>query len=109
MLYSVSVVFEDGWAASPLRWLMNVLGDAQLAMMVENPGMVAAVDQHAAVLRDAIPLDRETLGDYLLGFLDELRHRGWAFTGEPDAPSLRLTAVCWLTRELDLLDGAAPA
>ncbi|SEG23262.1 hypothetical protein SAMN05444920_102286 [Nonomuraea solani] len=87
---------------------MNALGDAQLARMGRDPGLVAAVDQHAAVLRDAIPLDRETLGDYLLGFLDELRHRGWVFGDEPDAPSLRLTAVCWLTRELDLLeDGLA--
>ncbi|SPL90806.1 unnamed protein product [[Actinomadura] parvosata subsp. kistnae] len=103
------MVFEEGWAASPLRWLMHTLGDAQLARMSGDPGLVAAVDQHAAVLRDAIPLDRETLGDYLLGFLDELRHRGWAFTGEPDAASLRLTAVCWLTRELDLLADGHPA
>ncbi|UBU10324.1 DUF6401 family natural product biosynthesis protein [Nonomuraea gerenzanensis] len=103
------MVFEEGWAASPLRWLMHALGDSQLARMDGDPGLVAAVDQHAAVLRDAIPLDRETLGDYLLGFLDELRHRGWAFTGEPDAPSLRLTAVCWLTRELDLLADGHPA
>lgn len=58
-------------------------GDAQLARMDGDPGLVAAVDQHAAVLRDAIPLDRETLGDYLLGFLDELRERDWVFTGEP--------------------------
>ncbi|WP_043634709.1 DUF6401 family natural product biosynthesis protein [Nonomuraea candida] len=103
------MVFEEGWAASPLRWLMNALGDAQLARMDGDPGLVAAVDQHAAVLRDAIPLDRETLGDYLLGFLDELRHRGWSFSGEPDAPSLRLTAVCWLTRELGLLEDGTPA
>ncbi|MEV0389800.1 DUF6401 family natural product biosynthesis protein [Nonomuraea sp. NPDC050643] len=102
------MVFEEGWAVSPLRWLMNALGDAQLDRMGADPGLVAAVDQHAAALRDTIPLDRETLGDYLLGFVDELRHRGWAFSGEPDAPSLRLTAVCWLTRELDLLeDGLA--
>ncbi|TDE39517.1 hypothetical protein E1295_32865 [Nonomuraea mesophila] len=89
---------------------MNALGDAQLARMHADPGMVAAVDQHAAVLRDAIPLDRETLGDYLLGFLDELRHRGWIFSGdETGAPALRLTAVCWLARELDLLEDGHPA
>jgi hypothetical protein len=109
------VVFEEGWAVSPLRWLMNTLGDAQLARMSGDPGLVAAVDQHAAVLRDAIPLDRETLGDYLLGFLDELRHRGWIFTdeagehGEPDAAALRLTAVCWLARELGFLEDGLPA
>jgi len=105
----VRVVFEDGWAASPLRWLMDTLGESQLARMGSDPGMVAAIDQHAAALRDAIPLDRETLGDYLLGFLDELRHRGWAYTGEPDEASLRLTAVCWLTRELGLLEDGHPA
>ncbi|TYB68970.1 hypothetical protein FXF51_09320 [Nonomuraea sp. PA05] len=88
---------------------MHALGDAQLARMDGDPGLVAAVDQHAAVLRDAIPLDRETLGDYLLGFLDELRYRGWAFTDEVDSASLRLTAVCWLTRELDLLADGHPA
>ncbi|WP_211212805.1 DUF6401 family natural product biosynthesis protein [Nonomuraea coxensis] len=103
------MVFEDGWASSPLRWLMNTLGTSQLARMGAEPGLVAAVDQHAAELREAIPLDRETLGDYLLGFLDELRHRGWMFTGEQDAPSLRLTAVCWLAREHGFLGDELPA
>ncbi|MEW9549087.1 DUF6401 family natural product biosynthesis protein [Nonomuraea sp. NPDC050783] len=88
---------------------MNTLGHAQLARLAAEPGLVAAVDQHAADLRDAIPLDRETLGDYLLGFLDELRRRGWTFTGEPDAPSLRLTAVCWLAREHGFLSDELPA
>ncbi|MFC4012628.1 DUF6401 family natural product biosynthesis protein [Nonomuraea purpurea] len=103
------MVFEDGWAASPLRWLMGSLGESQLARMDADPGLVAAVDQHVAVLRDAIPLDRETLVDYLLGFLDELRHRGWVFSGESDAPALRLTAVCWLARELGFLEDGNPA
>ncbi|TMR96425.1 DUF6401 family natural product biosynthesis protein [Nonomuraea basaltis] len=88
---------------------MSALGDDQLARMDGDPGLVAAVDQHAAVLRDAIPLDRETLGDYLLGFLDELRYRGWIFNGEPDAAALRLTAVCWLARELGYLSDGLPA
>jgi hypothetical protein len=88
---------------------MNVLGDTQLARMDSDPGLVAAVDQHAAILRDAIPLDRETLGDYLLGFLDELRHRGWVFTGEPEPAALRLTAVCWLAREHGFLGDELPA
>ncbi|NRQ31729.1 hypothetical protein HII36_07740 [Nonomuraea sp. NN258] len=78
---------------------MDTLGHAQLARMETDPGLVAAVDQHAAVLRDAIALDRETLGDYLLGFLDELRLRGWTFSDESEPPALRLTAVAWLARE----------
>jgi hypothetical protein len=97
------VLFADGWAASPLRWLMDTLGHAQLARMEAEPGLVAAVDQHAAVLRDAFPINRETLGDYLLGFLDELRHRDWIFSEEGDAAALRLTAVCWLAREQGFL------
>jgi len=83
---------------------MDTVGHAQLARMGTDPGLVAAVDQHAAELREMIPLDPETLGDYVLGFLDELRHREWVFAGELDAPALRLTAVCWLARELGFLE-----
>ncbi|MFI7447426.1 DUF6401 family natural product biosynthesis protein [Nonomuraea sp. NPDC049714] len=100
---------QDGWAASPLRSVMDMLGQAQLDRMTTDPGLVAAVDQHAAVLRDAIPLDRETLGDYVLGFLDELRDRDWMFYGDLDAPTLRLTAACWLARESGFLEDGAPA
>jgi hypothetical protein len=70
---------------------------------------VSAVDQHAAELRDAIPMDRETLGDYVLGFLDELRDREWMFDGELDAPALRLTAACWLARQSGFLEDGLPA
>ncbi|MEV0200737.1 DUF6401 family natural product biosynthesis protein [Nonomuraea sp. NPDC050691] len=103
------MLFEKGWAASPLRWLMDTLGHAQMERMAGEPGLLAAVDQHAAALRDTIALDRESLGDYLLGFADELRHLGWTFRDEPDAVSLRLTAICWLTRELGLLADESPA
>ncbi|MBB6352225.1 DUF6401 family natural product biosynthesis protein [Nonomuraea muscovyensis] len=98
------MLFEKDWAAAPLHWLMNTLGHAQLERMAAEPGLVAAVDQHAAELRETISLDRETLGDYLLGFADELRDRGWSFHGGHDAAAVRLTAICWLARELNLLD-----
>lgn len=107
------MLFENDWAASPLRWLMETLGHAQLERMAAEPGLVAAVDQHAAELRETISLDRETLGDYLLGFADELRERNWSFHElhefhEPhrghDPAAVRLTAICWLARELNLLD-----
>ncbi len=88
---------------------MDTLGHVQLARMTTDPGLVAAVDQHAAVLRDTIPLDSETLGDYVLGFLDELRERDWVFVGELDTAALRLTAACWLARELGFLGGELPA
>ncbi|MEO3869941.1 DUF6401 family natural product biosynthesis protein [Nonomuraea sp. B12E4] len=103
------MVFEEGWAVTPLRWLMDELGEAQLARMGDEPGLVAAIDQHAAELRDTVPLDKETLRDYLLGFLDELRDRGWVFDGRLDAPALRLTAVCWVARELGYLEDGRPA
>lgn len=122
------MLFENDWAASPLRWLMETLGHAQLERMAADPSLVAAVDQHAAELRETISLDRETLGDYLLGFADELRERNWSFhefhelqefpalhelhelsglpgfRGGHDPAAVRLTAICWLARELNLLD-----
>lgn len=101
--------FEDGWATEPLQWVMNVLGRDQLARMATDPGLVAAVDQHAAILRDTIPLDGETLGDYVLGFLDELRDRGWAHLDPLDPRALRLTAACWLAREHGFLTDDLPA
>ncbi|MEV0594847.1 DUF6401 family natural product biosynthesis protein [Nonomuraea cavernae] len=88
---------------------MNSMGHAQLDRMAAEPGLVAAVDQHAAALRDTISLDRETLGDYLLGFADELRHLGWTPGGEHDVAAVRLTAICWLARELGLLADESPA
>ncbi|MGI5272614.1 DUF6401 family natural product biosynthesis protein [Nonomuraea sp. CA-218870] len=101
--------FEDGWAAAPLQWVMSTLGRDQFARMGTDPGLVAAVDQHVAVLRDTIPVDSETLGDYVLGFLDVLREREWAFHGPHDPPALRLTAACWLAREHGFLTGDLPA
>ncbi|HLU75549.1 MAG TPA: DUF6401 family natural product biosynthesis protein [Nonomuraea sp.] len=101
--------FEDGWATAPLQWVMDALGRDQLDRMATDPGMTAAVDQHAAVLRDTIPIDREILGDYVLGFVDELRERGWTFTTPFDPAALRLTAACWLARRHGFLTGDLPA
>jgi hypothetical protein len=107
--YGGPMHFEEGWSAAPLRWVMKRLGAEQLARAAAEPGLMAAVDQHAAELRETIVLDRETLGDYLLGFLDELRERGWVFTGVQDFPALRLTAICRLARELGCLGDELPA
>ncbi|MFE6222469.1 MULTISPECIES: DUF6401 family natural product biosynthesis protein [unclassified Streptomyces] len=82
-----------------------------------EPGLVAAVDQHAAAVCDALlpaqrgpgsgpdsrTLDREELADYVLGFTDWLTEVGWVEPVGHDFASLRLTAVCWLIREHDLL------
>ncbi|MFF3317342.1 DUF6401 family natural product biosynthesis protein [Streptomyces sp. NPDC003035] len=87
-----------------------------------EPGLVAAVDQHAAAVRDALipaqrgPVDgsvdvlaahravhRGDLSDYVLGFTDWLSEVDWVEPVGHDFATLRLTAVCWLIREHDLL------
>lgn len=88
-----------------------------------EPGLVAAVDQHAAAVRDALVplvpaprrpgqepheeptgmLRREDLADYVLGFMDWLSETDWTEPVDYDFATLRLTAVCWLIREHDLL------
>ncbi|MEU1277933.1 DUF6401 family natural product biosynthesis protein [Streptomyces sp. NPDC005805] len=84
----------------------------RLSEFAFEPGLVAAVDQHAAHVRDALlpaqrrageALRREDLGDYVLGFTDWLAEHGWTEPVGHDFATLRLTAVCWLIREHDLL------
>ncbi|MFB6529480.1 MULTISPECIES: DUF6401 family natural product biosynthesis protein [unclassified Streptomyces] len=88
----------------------------RLSETTSEPGLAAAVDQHAAAVRDALvpaqrgprgrTVRREELADYVLGFTDWLTGTGADWT-EPvghDFATLRLTAVCWLIREYDLLD-----
>jgi Family of unknown function (DUF6401) len=80
---------------------------ARLPELVFEPGLAAAVDQHAAAVRDAVGGVEElhcTLGDYVLGFTDALREIGWTHHDGYDFAGLRLTAVCWLRREY-ALDG----
>ncbi|WP_369145896.1 DUF6401 family natural product biosynthesis protein [Streptomyces sp. R44] len=79
-----------------------------------EPGLVAAVDQHAAAVCDALLparrgpegriVRREELADYVLGFTDRLSEAEWTEPVGHDFATLRLTAVCWLIREHDLLD-----
>ncbi|MGW6455322.1 DUF6401 family natural product biosynthesis protein [Streptomyces sp. NPDC055078] len=96
-----------------------------------EPGLVAAVDQHAAAVCDALiprprrgeptapvapvtpaeadaaasvaSVRREDLADYVLGFTDWLRETDWSEPVGHDFATLRLTAICWLIREHDLL------
>ncbi|MFF8847195.1 DUF6401 family natural product biosynthesis protein [Streptomyces sp. NPDC015127] len=89
----------------------------RLSEFAFEPGLVAAVDQHAAAVRDAlVPLlpgqrrpeaadvvRREDLADYTLGFTDWLSEIDWSEPVGYDFATLRLTAVCWLIREHDLL------
>ncbi|MFB7450470.1 MULTISPECIES: DUF6401 family natural product biosynthesis protein [unclassified Streptomyces] len=78
-----------------------------------EPGLVAAVDQHAAAVCDALlpvqrgpegrTVGREELADYVLGFTDRLTEADWTEPVGHDFATLHLTAVCWLIREHDLL------
>ncbi|MFJ6351436.1 DUF6401 family natural product biosynthesis protein [Streptomyces sp. NPDC092046] len=81
-----------------------------------EPGLVAALDQHAAAGCDALlpaqrgargrTVRREELGDYVLGFTDWLSGSDWVEPAGHDFATLRLTAVCRLIRDHDLLDAA---
>ncbi|MGR6997521.1 DUF6401 family natural product biosynthesis protein [Yinghuangia aomiensis] len=94
----------------------------RLAEFAFDPGLVAAVDQHAAAVCDALipgqrgpqpararpglkprTVDREDLADYVLGFTDVLAEADWREPVGYDFAALRLTAICWLIREHDLL------
>ncbi|MEU8758036.1 DUF6401 family natural product biosynthesis protein [Streptomyces sp. NPDC048659] len=87
----------------------------RLAECSAEPGLLAALDQHAAAVCDALvpaqrgargrTVGREELGDYVLGFTDWLTEAAWVEpVGGHDFASLRLTAVCRLIRDHDLLD-----
>jgi hypothetical protein len=91
----------------------------RLSEFAFEPGLVAAVDQHAAAICELLgaeergtvqapelrSLDREHLADYLLGFSDALAEMAWREPVGYDFATLRLTAACWLIRERDLLVG----
>ena len=95
---------------SPLAALADRFG-RRLPELAFEPGLVAAVDQHSAAIRDAIYESahahehaslREALTDYVLGFTDALREMGWHTHEGYDFATLRLTAVCHFMREYGL-------
>jgi Family of unknown function (DUF6401) len=91
-------------------WLAGEAGQVSLARSAGLPGMRASVDQHAAVIRDALGgrLTIGTLLSYAQGFTEAAVARGWWPRGsggtgrEPglDWESLRLAAVCRLVLEV---------
>ena len=94
---------------SPLAELMARFG-RRLPELAFEPGLVAAVDQHAAAVRDAVGGSgrlASCLADYVLGFTDALRDLGWREHEGYDFAALRLTAVCWLVREHGLAAASA--
>lgn len=89
------------------QW-MDRLGRAGIAAMRAVPGLLAAVDQHAAQIRDAVAdrhgrLHPVSLAAYADGVADAASRRGWSvdellggdWSGASWA-SVRLLAVCTL-------------
>lgn len=101
--------------SSARRWLSQLhddIGAAGVAAAVALPGLAAAIDQHAAAIRESVTLGMESsasfaglvlLASYGRGVLEYAQQRGWRPpTGgahswvRADWTSLRLTAVCAL-------------
>ena len=98
------------------RWLSTLtthVGAEGLAVAASVPGLVAAVDQHAADVRDILAQganaaafsDRVLLAGYGRGLLDrfdvsveQVRARATGRWTTPDWLALRLLAVCALAR-----------
>jgi hypothetical protein len=100
--------FDSEPGDRPLALLAERFGH-RLSEIALEPGLLAAVDQHAAAIREAIvdcgPL-REALSEYVLGFVDALRKRGWREHDGYDFATLRLTAVCHLIHVNGLADAS---
>ncbi len=85
----------------PLAAIFEQFG-RRLPELAFEPWLVAAVDQHAAAVRDVVHGHRslrEALSDYVLGFTDALHEMGWLAHEGYDFATLRLTAICHFMRE----------
>jgi hypothetical protein len=102
-------------AHAVLDQLMARVGVDGLVAAMRTPGLLAAVDQHAAVIRETLraagrPLDGVALAEYARSVLAVLNRCGQALP-EPEAIDwnradgslLRLVAVCFLAEAADLL------
>lgn len=103
-------IFGDYAPGTPPLAALSDQFARRLPELAFEPGLVAAVDQHSAAIRDAVyehaysRVDghtslREALTDYVLGFTDALREMGWHTHEGYDFATLRLTAVCHFMRE----------
>ncbi|MFG2038025.1 DUF6401 family natural product biosynthesis protein [Dactylosporangium sp. NPDC048998] len=97
-------------ARSTLNGLMTWLGEAGLAAARESAGLQAAIDQHAASVRDALGdpapgLGAVPLAGYATGVRDALIEAQWQLAPSTEVdwsnlewPALRLIAICALAR-----------
>lgn len=99
-------------ARSVLAGLMASIGAVGLDAAARHPGLLAAIDQHAAAVRDSLlgdvrPLTPVHLAGYAEGVREAAMEHGWRL---PDGPVdwssvgdwilIRLLAVCALSRSL---------
>lgn len=104
------------WAESSSRRLLARLRE-QIGRPEQLPGLTAAIDQHAAAVRDILSVGVRgsasgvvLLAGYARGLLDGARQQGW----RPHAPedwaaadwlTTRLLAVCDLAARTDRVAG----
>jgi len=97
-------------ARSTLNGLMTWLGEAGLAATATSDGLLAAVDQHSAAIRDALG-DPEhgpsaiSLAGYATGVRDALIEAEWQLPpmnevdwSQAEWPTVRLIAICAMAR-----------
>lgn len=119
------------WSAR--RWLNRLhdeVGAAGMAAAAAVPGIAAAVDQHAAAVRDSTTIGLETsvaiagmvlLASYARGVVEHARAQGWQPLPAGDTrwhsadwTTLRLVAVCDMAKgagrvpDLSTLEPPAP-
>ncbi|WP_345366770.1 DUF6401 family natural product biosynthesis protein [Actinoallomurus liliacearum] len=95
-------------AREVVRQMIGEVGEEGVAAMGRMPGLAAAVDQHAAAIRDIVAgsgqeLTLRVLREYLEGFTDAAIERGWWPDEEFDWETIRVVAVCSLIQELQEL------
>jgi Family of unknown function (DUF6401) len=86
--------------------LAGQVGASGLSLSAGFPGLLAAVDQHAAEVRDALALEEVRRGPaahrllgYARGFVEAAVGRGWIPRSGLDWESARLAAVCQLVTQ----------
>ena len=98
-------------ARAALSALMDVIGEPGLAVATAAPGLLAAVDQHSAAVRDSLygdvrPLTPISLAGYAHGIREAALEHGWQPPTGPvdwtraDWVLTRLLAVCALAQQL---------
>jgi hypothetical protein len=94
-------------ARAALLTLLDTVGESGLAVASAAPGLMAAVDQHAAAVRDSLRADARPLTDvalagYAHGIREAAGEHGWRAPAGPvdwtraDWVMTRLLAVCSL-------------